>query len=168
MTSFQGSFFAIDPGVHHCGVAYYAKGVLKAAALVKKTNPNSVGYEGALDLAAATSTWARKLSHRAELVIVERMRVYPGARAENPNDLLDVCAAASSIASILVQSQACRIESLFAFTWKGNVPKKIMTNRIKERLTTDEMLAVDLSCGRTLAHNVFDAIGIGLWKAGRL
>jgi hypothetical protein len=47
--------------------------------------------------------------------------------------------------------------------WKGNLPKKICKDRCKAVLTPEELARV-----KTEDHNVWDAIGIGLWYLGRL
>ena len=47
--------------------------------------------------------------------------------------------------------------------WKGNVPKKIHQRRIEKALTISEMRRVDVKG----THDMWDAIGIGLYATGR-
>jgi hypothetical protein len=52
--------------------------------------------------------------------------------------------------------------------WKGTVDKDVMIERIKTSLDLSEMKNVCLPKAKGLHHNVWDAIGIGLWASGRL
>lgn len=53
--------------------------------------------------------------------------------------------------------------------WKGTVPKAVMVERIKGRLTADERAIVDaLKLAPSKLHNVYDGIGLFLWTVGRL
>lgn len=47
--------------------------------------------------------------------------------------------------------------------WKGNVPKKVHMRRIEKALTAEEMDCVDPDG----THDMWDAIGIGLYATGR-
>ena len=51
--------------------------------------------------------------------------------------------------------------------WKGTVEKKVMELRIQKHLTTEELKIVELPA-KSLAHNVWDAAGIGLKHLKRL
>ena len=50
--------------------------------------------------------------------------------------------------------------------WKGQTPKKVTEQRARKALTWDELVAVELPSARSLHHNVWDAVGIGLWRWG--
>lgn len=91
-------------------------------------------------------------------VVIECPFIYPRGEAD-PNDL------------IILARRVGRLEEragkpcvlVFPRTWKGTIKKAIMTARIRKKLTDTE---------RTLLtkddHNVIDAIGLGLWRVGRL
>lgn len=101
-------------------------------------------------------------------LIVELPRVYPRDRNKRPNDLIDLAAAAGTYA-VLGHIK----KFVHPRTWKGQVPKDIMVKRILARLTDKERAVYDAyEVTRTRAtkpdDNVVDAIGIGLWKEGRL
>lgn len=54
-------------------------------------------------------------------------------------------------------------------TWKGSVPKGIHNERVLRALTPAELARVPRRPrARTPDHNAVDAIGLGLWKLGRM
>ena len=59
------------------------------------------------------------------------------------------------------------VETLFPADWKGQVPKEVMTERIRRSLTEEERGRIE-KCKASLMHNVLDACGIGLYRLGRL
>lgn len=54
----------------------------------------------------------------------------------------------------------CRLEYVTPEQWKGSTPKDISHRRVQKALTPDEHFPDN--------HNARDAVGIGLWKLGRL
>lgn len=148
---------AVDPGKHACGVACF-------------------GLDGEL-------SWARYVDdeeavrHVASLrdveydeAIVELPQVYSLAKskggARGQNDLVDVAFAAGLLLGRLGLPRE-RIAEVRPRMWKGQVPKATMVRRIRGRLSDEEATRVMLPAP-SLSHNVFDAVGIGLWRVGRL
>ena len=163
---------AVDPGVHGCGVAIFEGGTLiEAHYTCPSRNPfhkseHACGVGGNYTRAHCTAMEALKPIYDAHIneLVVEHMYKYPGMDKINVNDLLDVQTVAAMVAGSFSKTH-----SVYPPQWKGNVPKKIMTGRIKKLLTLDEW--VIMSGGdwpKSLEHNVVDAIGIGLWRLGRL
>jgi hypothetical protein len=146
---------AIDPGVQKCGAALLDEGrgaTLLFAAYVPHT---------------AVRDWALSASQGEELrLVVEMPKIYPGSGQQKGdlNDLLDLAAVVGYLESEFRDS-----ERVYPAQWKGQVPKKIMTARILNKLSPVEQLAV-FECGavKSKLHNVIDAVGIGLWHLGRL
>jgi len=99
-------------------------------------------------------------------VVVELPRIYSVRHWKgDPNDLLDVAAVAGAAATLgeprFVTPQQ----------WKGRVPKPIHHKRIRAVLSADELavfVTAEDAIPKSLAHNVLDAIGIGLWAKGRM
>jgi hypothetical protein len=118
-----------------------------------------------------------------------------GAKA-NPNDLLDVERAAGRLEGIVLASGGSIVEPYLAADWKGQIDKPTHHMRIWTTLLTDEERAVFAKCvGKSVAevdeilrtavremaatgeaayswaaHNLFDAVGLGLFhlkRAGR-
>lgn len=166
----------IDPGLRGCGAAEFyialeggrAFPQLLRAAYVRNLKDGRC-YPAHAGMAEAVVDWygTRKVAWNKveDLLIIEHPRAYPGMPKTDPNDLLDVCGVGAACAAVL--QNYTRLESVFPFEWKGNVDKKAMTARIESKLTLHELEKIE-PVGRALRHNVLDAIGIGLWKFGRL
>jgi hypothetical protein len=143
---------SIDPGTHEAGVAQWKDARLQTAYLVRVTSDESWLW---LANKVAQSCFHLPVS----AIVLERPQVYVRSRAKgDPNDLITLALAAGAIAG---QFNVQVIEYRPA-EWKGQVPKEIMIDRIRETLDADERAAVELPNARSLAHNVWDAVGIGL------
>jgi hypothetical protein len=106
----------------------------------------------------------------ASRVVVERPRIYPGGRTKNPNDVLSVALNAGEWAG-RYQARGFATEYVEPSKWKGgSVPKEISHPRIFAKLLPSEQLVLS-DAGKGIApskrHNIIDAVGIGLWAAGR-
>jgi hypothetical protein len=89
-------------------------------------------------------------------VIIERPTVYSRSPVP-PNDIVTLAIEAGRIAERFGE-----VEWVLPRTWKGTVPKSIMTKRILAALTPEDFGPVPED------HNVIDAIGLGLWRLDRL
>jgi hypothetical protein len=137
----------IDPGVHRFGAAMFGNNKrLVAATWVTRD-----------DMPAA-----RDIEH----VITEMPRIYPGSGQQKGdlNDLLDLAASVGYVEGLYRGFAVC--ERVFPGAWKGQVPKKIMTARILAKLSPEELACIERVGAKD--HNTIDAVGIGLWKLGRL
>ncbi len=76
-----------------------------------------------------------------------------------PEDLMDLCFMVGAVAQALQPD----VFEVVDPSWKGSIKKKIMTERIKSKLSPQE-LAVCV----TADHNTFDGVGIGLEKYKRV
>lgn len=154
MTPNDGALLTIDPGVHACGCAIFARGRLVKAAYVKTNDPNTLA-QAVVDF---------QTGYFATHVAIERQRIYDGGRKQkiDLNDLLDL---SRVVGRLEERYRSWPAQLIYPQDWKGQVPKEIMTKRIQRALTPDEM-AVIVSAG-SKDHNTFDAIGIGLFVLGR-
>ncbi len=132
----------IDPGVKACGVAIFYNGTLSRAFYAPKEK-------------CKLAIW--------EPMIIEMPRIYPGSGQQKGdlNDLLNLAAVVGYF-----EGSTGDVKRVFPSEWKGNVPKPIMTKRILSRLTVEESTRIENAGAKT--HNIIDAVGIGLWKLGRL
>jgi len=181
---------SLDPGIRGCGIAVFFNKQLFEACYVP--NPAKTGG----DIEAVSLMAAELVDHVAYKwgnspgpirLVVERPQVYQGGKQKgDPNDLLPLYAIGAALASALEQRGP--IEDLREYLpreWKGTINPDEMTRRIRERLSKGEFEKVSLpnntcdkcrlhltddDCGKTtcLAHNIFDAVGIGLKYLGRL
>lgn len=141
---------AIDPGVKACGVARFDdRGVLRVAR-----------YEPVEELHDSLDDFLY-----GDSLVVEMPRIYPGSSQQKGdlNDLLNLAAIVGRCEALY--GSMCR-ERVFPAQWKGQVPKKIMTARILSKLSKVERDCIVHAGAKD--HNIIDAIGIGLWKLGRL
>jgi hypothetical protein len=130
----------IDPGVHGSGLAIWENSRLV-----------SVLYEP-------------ELGTFTDHVVIELPQIYPGSKAKgNPNDLIRLAFQAGR----LVGSSSC--ETVLPRQWKGTIKKEVMLRRILSRLTDEELAMLKaLRLPKSKEKECIDAIGIGLWKLGRL
>ena len=110
-------------------------------------------------------------------IVVEHPRIYPGHPAR-PNDIIKLAIRAGLEAGYLACYSKVNPDWVEPATWKGGaIRKEWSIPRIQRRLTADELATVATYFahggpkGRPVAegrrHDVWDAIGIGLWAVGR-
>lgn len=159
------SLITFDPGYskkNALGWARFSDYSLTGAGIVR---PDGDFYAMAnAAVTAAQDCWQGEVHTRA---IIEVPEVYPGVQDADPNDLLPLSELAGYV------GYACRqidypVERVVPKTWKRQVPKDIMTNRITKRLGPAEFSLIAKIKPVGLRHNAIDAVGIGLWKLGRL
>lgn len=156
---------SIDPGLRHCGVALWDVSAckLKKAALVcgAADNTDAAAWVKMADnVAAFVSTHGGQ----SENLAIEMPQIYVGPRAKGDNnDLIQLAAVVGGITHALgLPTRVYRPAQ-----WKGQVPKDIMCKRVQGRLSPEELAAIDFPI-KSLQHNVWDGIGIGLKYLGRL
>jgi hypothetical protein len=158
---------AVDPGVRGCGVSLFEGGklqgfTLKSAAYVR--NPVNAGGDAfaASCMANAVYDWACYAAGDAgdlKHLVIEVPRVYPAAQQKgDQNDLISVALVAGAVAG-----RFRLVKTYYPRDWKGTIDAdRLIEEWIKPRLSKIEWGAVTLPTANSLAHNVFDAIGIGL------
>lgn len=159
---------AVDPGLRGCGVAWFAEERLVGARYVKNPVAKGDGMDAVVAIADAVVLAGRGpvlFIQDVPQVAVEFPHVYPGSRAKgDPHDLLTLAAIDGAICAHW-RPDSCR--RLFPSEWKGNMDPDVLIQRVKGRLTPEELVCVELPA-KSLQHNVWDAIGIGLFCIGRL
>ncbi len=152
----------IDPGLRHCGCAVFSDaGWLTAALLLKSPEKKLRGPAAHRAMARVVFGWAAK-NYMPENLILEYPRVYPNhsnKQREDPNDLLELAGVDGALSAMYPYP----VSHVFPSDWKGQVPKKIMTERIFNTLRLSELTAL-----QSKDHNTLDAVGIGLSHLGRL
>lgn len=141
----MATLLSVDPSKpgNNTGVAYFHKGQLAFAWLHTQT---------------------KAIPGPVDLLVIELPQVYPGARAEDPNDLIQVARAVGQ----WEQATSFQVlELVHPRTWKGTVDWRVMCRRIVQALSESERAKIpELPEGKL--HNVLDAIGLGLWALGRI
>lgn len=101
-------------------------------------------------------------------VIIEAPRWYPREYKIDTNDLLDLSILVGEIKG-MYEERGCLVLLVWPRSWKGTVPKKIHNERVLAALTEEEVALLPLRPrAKDHDHNVLDAVGIGLWKLGRM
>jgi hypothetical protein len=156
---------AVDPGIRGCGCALFEGDQLRAAWY--ETNPIARGCSARVAAAMARQIKigvlrrAPDVTHLAlEMPVVRDARHSKG----DPNDLIPL--AAINGALCVVFSDAATIEQYAPEQWKGQLDKQAMNARALGRLSLCERERI--TDAGALAHNVYDAIGLGLHFVGRL
>lgn len=99
-------------------------------------------------------------------LIVEVPRIYPAAQQKgDQNDLIAVAGVAYACAGAFGWIPFENVQQVYPREWKGTIDADTTIARVKERLAAGD--AVPDACPESLEHNVYDAIGIGLWSVGR-
>ena len=163
---------AIDPGVHSMAIAVFHDDGTLVDAWNEATPMYSVD-----DFSRMLEGWGspsvrlvnRLQSHvrlETNRVVGERQVVYPGAKGlkTNPNDLLDLAMCAGAFYGALCVDMAATLTVVEPAEWKAQVPKDITRKRIEGLLSHSEPLSIKK--GGEM-HNIYDAIGIGLFALGR-
>lgn len=99
-----------------------------------------------------------------ETLIIEYPQIYRMSRGDN-NDLLNL---ATVIGGIIQSFTEANVIRLLPHQWKGNEKKETLTLKIQTKLSLEELTRVEIPRAKSLAHNMWDAIGIGLYYFDRL
>jgi len=159
-------FLSIDPGVRSMAVAEWNDANELQAAW---NSPAWMQHRTADDmtLSELVKFWgAWRITRFTNSFVGERQVVYPGAKGlkTNPNDLLDLAMCAGAFYGALCVDLRASLRLVEPAEWKAQVPKEITRERIKAILTPQEISRIRK--GGEM-HNVWDAIGIGLFASGR-
>ncbi len=163
---------AIDPGVRSMAIAvFHDDGTMVDAWNEAAPMYNTESFSRLLERWGSPSVrlFGRLNSHlrlETNRVVGERQVVYSGAKGlkTNPNDLLDLAMCAGAFFSAICVDMQAQLTVVEPAEWKAQVPKDITKRRILELLSHSEPLSIKK--GGEM-HNVYDAIGIGLFALGR-
>lgn len=140
-------FLAIDPGADQGWALIHDNGILYSCGLSEAPNdfPSNV-------IAGA-------------VCILEHPVIYPDGEAK-PSTIITLALRAGR-AEGWAQSKGWTTEWVEPRTWKGMVPKRIHHNRIKAKLSPEELEIFQWVAEKVgaKAHNVLDAIALGKWRA---
>lgn len=152
---------AIDPGINGCGMACFEDGLLVWAKYVKSFAHTTAKMEERVYGMANAVVVADPARLRGGWIF-ERPRVYLGKKV-NPDDLIPL----AEIGACLMGIVGMPLKIYRPHDWKFSVDGDVMVERIKDRLSTLEHRRIILP-SKSLAHNVYDAAGLGLAHLGRL
>jgi hypothetical protein len=163
---------AIDPGVHSMAIAVFNGDVL-VDAWNQDRAPLDYDAKTVSEVVEGWGSPSVRLINRIQghtlpgsQIVGERQVVYPGAKGlrTNPNDLLDLAMCSGAFYGALCVDMHASLRLVEPAEWKAQVPKDICRRRIEAMLTEAEKACIKK--GGEM-HNVYDAIGIGLFGLGR-
>lgn len=156
---------SIDPGLRACGCARWIDGALQQAIFLRGSKEESLPHAVA-QMVNTVRAWSG--GKRDFDLIIELPQTYRG-RAErgDANDLIALGCIVGGIHDALSAAATIYVRPR---EWKGQLRKEITEARCRAALTLEELRRVKLPSAKSLQHNVWDGVGIGLWhlrKTGR-
>jgi hypothetical protein len=163
---------SIDPGLRGCGAAYAVDGIVRRAGYVVGEKSTAVVRASAWEaMAKATRRWLPTDDVAEGELIIELPQVYRSGHqvgrksGTNPNDLIELAAVVGAIQACLGLPTTVYLPA----EWKGQVPKEIVHERARKRLSSEEIVAIEQELPRAgLAHNVWDAVAMVLFHHHRM
>lgn len=153
---------SVDPGLRACGVAAFADQRLLWAGYVK--NPDEARWRSMVH-AVDRAVSERCLASPSDLAI-EIPQIYVQSRWKgDQNDIVMLAGLVGAFVYFFGGRGGSKIYR--PAEWKGQVTKEITELRVKKRLFTEELAKVVLPPAKSLMHNVWDAIGLGLHHLDR-
>jgi hypothetical protein len=168
---------AIDPGIRGCGAAAGVDGQIVASGYVIGEPVTKVKRAGAwVIMAKQVIRWVDDLSLKQRFftegeLVIELPQVYQGSHQRgqkvgtNPGDLIELSAVVGAVTYAFSRPTTVYLPC----EWKGQVPKDIMHDRARGRLSPGELAIIKKALPRdSLSHNVWDAVAMLLKHVGRL
>jgi len=97
----------------------------------------------------------------ATLVLIEKPLIYALDSKGDPNNLITLAIRAGELGG-WAKTQGIPVRYVYPRTWKGTVPKAIGNKRTLAKLSDREKERLP-EMAKSNAHNMLDAVGIGLW-----
>lgn len=160
---------SIDPGVRGCGCALFERRELHVAAYVCNPLRHGQGASEAAALGWAVADWAVGNGGLREghiELVIECPRVY-AATFQKGDQNTSIIPLSLIVGAMSMSLRYGAITQYFPRDWKGTADADLVTiPLIKERLSEIERGRVQLPAD-SLAHNVWDGVGVGLKFLGR-
>lgn len=155
------TLLSIDPGAN-AGGAIFLDGALVACGLVSRAANEIGGLEPLRHL--PISRFPAFQNARFDELVIELPRITKQTEGKDPNDLIKLAFGAGRYVERFPHAS---LRTVSPAQWKAGTPKKIHNARVIQCLSEAERALIPkLAAG--LAHNVCDAIGIGLEHLGRM
>jgi hypothetical protein len=152
----------IDPSITCTGTAFFIDGVLEDARLLrtKPTDTNRL-----LLLHNQARRWYG--SETMDSVYYETPQLRARGQGAKPEDLFKLSMAVGAVVGAL---NAWMLEAVKITSWKGQLPKEITHEHMWRVLSEDEAATLNACLAtepKSLVHNAYDAVCIGLYIEGR-
>lgn len=150
------NILAIDPGVRATGWAWFRAGELLDCGLIK--NAKKATFAQCVQAVRKAVAFPAP----ADVLVIEVPQVYQQRHWKgDPNSLIEVAIVAGTVCGAANYTDVVFYRPR---EWKGSCPKDVHNRRVLRTLNEREVVVCDLALKnipRTLAHNMFDAIGLG-------
>src|SRR4029077_987361 len=169
-------------GIRGCGVAVFEGHALSRATYVPNPIRHGNDLAAIVEMAAAVYRWVGQ----PDSLIAEWPQSYgPAHQKGDQADLFPLAGIDAALAAMCAWGRPLPVTRYLPHEWKGTINADAMIGRIKQRLTFSEFETIQFpantcpACDHVvvigpcrkpscLAHNIFDAIGIGLFSLGRM
>ena len=172
----MSTLLSVDPGIRGSGAAIFIDAQLIRAGYVQNPEREGGGPQECVTMAHAIALWVM-CEHRPTELAVEIPQIYGrggGKTKGDPNYLLPLFGVQCAIA-MLLRTHA-KVTAYKPADWKGSTSKPlrqdgkveyVITRRVKERLSADELKCVDWTQSVKHSWDVADAVALGLHHLGR-
>lgn len=151
----------VDPGKKMAGVAVFEDGELSSAWLAR--GKDWLGTAVVI-IDELSRRYPQEVIENA-LWVIEIPQIYTQNKLKgDPNDLVPLVLVAGALGALIGDQD--RITTYLPRQWGGTVPKDIKNRRTQQKLSEEELARVELPAKR-YQHNVWDAVGIGLYHTRR-
>ena len=157
---------SVDPGLVATGWAVFEDATLIGAGIITPEK----GREGPARSASIAQQlhWTSTVNvHRPDYLVIEIPQIYRQSRSKgDPDDLLRLAILVGEIEAVFTGVPKVEVRPR---AWKGTLPKKKMPEYLVHKrnalaLGPNGRYAASLrNVPRSLAHNLADAVGIGIW-----
>lgn len=162
---------SLDPGLECCGWALWCGNVLFHAGVSRRKKntevPANTWRKHAWKIYADIMDRGPEWFGTTDFLVSECPQVYKFSKA-NPAGLIQVAAVMGAVSGVL------EVENTYTYLpreWQGGKTKNKTETRpvIEGELSAQEKKIISkLKLKKGVAHNLWDAVGIGLWHCGRL
>ncbi len=155
---------AIDPGLRGVGIAAFEGKELMRAGYVKNSEQKLRGPQAWYSMAHEVRYWVWPSFGLipCDTLVLEGQQIYLGAKI-NPAHLIEIAGVAGAVAYAI---DAKKRVSYLPRIWKGQVPKDVHNQRTLAKLSEKEQAVIEYPA-TSLRHNVYDAIGLGMYHLRR-
>ena len=143
---------AVDPGTNVTGWASFAD--------ARRVECGGWRADGLYEMLSKLLLVRENEKFASERTAVERPQVYSQRKWRgDPNDLVGVALVAGAVAALFPP-----VDFVLPHTWKGSAPKDVVAERVRGALSEEELRRLPPK----MRHDVWDAVGLGLWSLNRL
>jgi len=157
------TILAIDPGLQGTGLAFFSITGLKATSVITVRGRSEDWVTRCEQIVDHVDAWMKVQVAPARRVVCEMMEHHGSAKSSmiwRSGDLQRTLVLVGMLAH-WARTQDSIVELVPPSEWKGQLPKRIVEQRINKRL------GLPLVRQLGIKTHAYDAVGIGLWALGR-